>query len=99
MPTVPCCTTCNSLRPRLCALADRDLPKPYSRNFTHPYNSFIDFTKYREFYAPGQISAAVQVDPSHTLYRPGDTVKIAATLKNPGRKLGAGPHFRRASWI
>ncbi len=63
---------------------DRDLPKPYSRNFTHPYNSFIDFTKYREFYAPGQISAAVQLDPSHTLYRPGDTVKIVATLKNTG---------------
>ena len=38
---------------------DRELPKPYSRDFTHPYNSFIDFTKYREFYAPGQISAAL----------------------------------------
>ena len=78
---------------------DRDLPKPYSRNFTHPYNSFIDFTKYREFYAPGQISAAVRVDPSHTLYRPGDTVKIVATLKNPGTKLGVEPPFMRASWI
>src|SRR5436309_10042476 len=37
---------------------DRDLPKPYSNNFTHPYNSDIDFTKYREFYAPGQTSRA-----------------------------------------
>ena len=63
---------------------DRDLPKPYSRNFTHPYNSFMDFTKYRQFYAPGQVSAAVQLDASHTLYRPGDTVKIVATLKNTG---------------
>lgn len=61
---------------------DRSLPKPYSRNFTHPYNSYINFTKYREFYAPGQISAALRVDPSHTLYRPGDTVKIIATVKN-----------------
>ena len=69
---------------------DRDLPKPYSRNFTHPYNSFIDFTKYREFYAPGQISAALRVDPSHTLYRPGDTVKIVATLKNPGDEAWSG---------
>jgi len=62
---------------------DRDLPKPYSRDFTHPYNSFMDFTKYREFYPPGQISAAVQVDHTYTLYRPGETVKLAATLKNP----------------
>jgi LmbE family N-acetylglucosaminyl deacetylase len=69
---------------------DRDLPKPYSRNFTHPYNSFIDFSKYREFYAPGQISSAVRVDPSHTLYRPGDTVKIVATLRNPGDEAWSG---------
>ena len=69
---------------------DRDLPKPYTRNFTHPYNSFIDFTKYREFYAPGQISAALRVDPSHTLYRPGDTVKIVATLKNSGSEAWSG---------
>jgi LmbE family N-acetylglucosaminyl deacetylase len=69
---------------------DRDLPKPYSRNFTHPYNSFIDFTKYREFYPPGQISAALRVDHSHTLYRPGDTVKIAATLKNTGSEAWSG---------
>lgn len=69
---------------------DRSLPKPYSRNFTHPYNSMIDFSKYREFYAPGQISAAVRVDAAHTLYRPGDTVKIAATLKNPGGEAWSG---------
>ncbi|MGA2983981.1 MAG: PIG-L family deacetylase [Terriglobia bacterium] len=69
---------------------DRDLPKPYSRNFTHPYNSFIDFTKYREFYVPGQISAALRVDPSHTLYRPGDTVKIVATLRNTGDEAWSG---------
>ncbi len=61
---------------------DRTLPKPYSRNFTHPYNSFIDFTKYRQFYAPGQLSAALEVDHSHTLYRPGDTVRIVTTVKD-----------------
>jgi LmbE family N-acetylglucosaminyl deacetylase len=65
---------------------DRDLPKPYSRNFTHPYNSDIDYRKYREFYSPGEISAAITVDHAHTLYRPGDTVRIAATLKNPGEE-------------
>lgn len=69
---------------------DRDLPKPYSRNFTHPYNSMIDFTKYREFYAPGQLSAAIQVDHARTLYRPGDTVKIAATLRSPRDEAWGG---------
>jgi len=48
------------------------LPKPYSRNYTHPYNDQIDFKKYREFYAPGQLSSAILVDREHTLYRPGD---------------------------
>lgn len=65
---------------------DRDLPKPYSRNFTHPYNSDIDYQKYREFHSPGEISPAITVDHSHTLYRPGDTVRIVATLKNPGEE-------------
>jgi LmbE family N-acetylglucosaminyl deacetylase len=69
---------------------DRDLPKPYSRNYTHPYNSFIDFAKYREFYAPEQISRAIRVDPARTLYRPGDTVKIAATVKNAGDESWTG---------
>jgi len=69
---------------------DRDLPKPYTRNFTHPYNSYMNFTKYREFYPPGQISAVLRVDPAHTLFRPGDTVKLAATLKNPGDDAWSG---------
>ena len=69
---------------------DRDVPKPYSRNFTHPYNSLIDFTKYREFYAPGQISPVISVDHSHTLFRPEDPVKIVATLKNPGNEAWSG---------
>jgi len=69
---------------------DRDLPKPYSRNFTHPYNSFIDFTKYREFYPPGEISAALRLDHSHTLYRPGDTVKVAGTLRNTADEAWSG---------
>jgi LmbE family N-acetylglucosaminyl deacetylase len=80
--------------PAIVRTRDRDLPKPYSRNFTHPYNSFIDFRKYREFYAPGQISAALRVDPAHTLYRPGDTVKIAATLTNTGDEAWSGASLR-----
>ena len=76
--------------PAIVRTADRDLPKPYSRNFTHPYNSLIDFTKYREFYAPGQISPAMRLEPSATFFRPGDTAKMAATLKNPGNENWSG---------
>jgi LmbE family N-acetylglucosaminyl deacetylase len=73
---------------------DRDAPKPYSRNFTHPYNSDIDYKKYREFYPPGLISPAITVDHSHTLYRPGDTVKVVATLKNPSDETWSGAELR-----
>ena len=69
---------------------DRDLPKPYSHNFTHPYNSDIDFAKYREFYSPGEISPAIRVDHSRTLYRRGDRVRVKATLKNPGEEAWRG---------
>ncbi len=59
------------------------LPKPYSNlGFTHPYNSDIDFTRYRQFYPPGMISAALTIDPSHTLFRPGDKLQVVANLKN-----------------
>ena len=67
---------------------DRDLPKPYSRNYTHPYNADIDYTKYREFYPPGQLSAAITMDHSHTLYQPGDKVTLKLTATNLTNKLG-----------
>jgi LmbE family N-acetylglucosaminyl deacetylase len=67
-----------------------DLPKAYSSSYTHPYIALTDFTKYREFYPPGQISAALRVDPTRTLYRPGDTVKVAATLKNSQDEAWSG---------
>ncbi len=60
----------------------RDLPKPYSRNFTHPYNSDIDYRKYRQFYPPAMISPAITVDPGRTLYRPGDKFHAVVTLHN-----------------
>ena len=60
----------------------QELPKPYSRNYTHPYNSDIDFKKYREFYAPGQISPAIAVDNAVTLFRPGEAVPRKVTVKN-----------------
>jgi LmbE family N-acetylglucosaminyl deacetylase len=66
------------------------LAKPYNHNYAHPYNASIDFAKYREFYAPGEFSAALRIDPAHTLYRPGETVKVVATLKNPGPEAWSG---------
>jgi len=63
---------------------DRVLPKPYSRNYTHPYNKDIDFSKYREFYPPGYISPVLNLDRFRTLYRPGDHVNILGSLAPPG---------------
>ena len=60
-----------------------DRPWPYGPSFAHPYNSDIDFKKYREFYPPGQISPVITVDHSRTMYRPGDSVHIKASVKNP----------------
>jgi LmbE family N-acetylglucosaminyl deacetylase len=71
---------------------DRDLPKPYSRNYTHPYNTDIDYTKYREFYPPGQLSAAITVDHPHTLFRPGDAVPVKLTVKNPSDEAWSEAH-------
>ena len=73
---------------------DRDRPKPYGQSFTHPYNADIDFTQYRQFYPPGVISPAIQVDRLRTLYRPGDSVSIAATLKNPGSEAWSALHLQ-----
>jgi LmbE family N-acetylglucosaminyl deacetylase len=67
---------------------DRDLPKPYSNNFTHSYNSDIDFTKYREFYPPGQISPDIVLDHARTLFRPGDHVSVKVAVKNFGERGG-----------
>ena len=80
--------------PAIVRPSDRDLPIPYSRNFTHPYNPDIDFTKYRSFYAPGQASSLITVDHSRTLYRPGDRVRIAGTLKNSGDEAWSGAELR-----
>lgn len=66
---------------------DRVLPKPYSRNFTHPYNKEIDYTGYREFYPPGMVSDAIRLDHSRTLYRPGDGLVLKATI--PGSLSGS----------
>ena len=82
-------------QPALVRAWDRDLPKPYSNlAYTHPYNSEIDFSKYREFYPPGQISAAIRLDTSHTLFRPGDALKVRATLENPGAQAWNGVELR-----
>jgi len=69
--------------------AGQVLPKPYSRNFTHPYNDEIDYSKYREFYPPGYTSPVISLDQSHTLYQPGDEVTLKASVKPlpPGASL------------
>jgi len=68
--------------PAVVRATDRDRPIPYGRNYAHAYNADIDFSKYREFYPPGYLSAAIQLDRSRTMYRPGDTVRLKATVKN-----------------
>jgi LmbE family N-acetylglucosaminyl deacetylase len=61
----------------------RVLPKPYSsHNYTHAYNDEIDYKKYREFYAPGEMSSAITVDHARTLFRPGDQTTVKVTVKN-----------------
>jgi len=82
-------TTYGILRPW-----NRELPIPYSRDFTHPYNSDIDYEKYRHFYAPGQLSPFITVDHARTLYRPGDQVRIVCTLKNSGEESWSGAQLR-----
>ncbi len=62
--------------------ADRHRPTPYGRNFIHPYNSDIDFGKYREFYPRGALSAAINLDRTRTMYRPGDVIRIKTTVNN-----------------
>ncbi len=72
----------------------RDLPKPYSHNFTHPYNSDIDFAKYREFYPPGELSPVFTVGLSRTLYRHGDDWNVQVLVKNPTREIWKGMELR-----
>jgi len=73
---------------------EQELPKPYGRNFTHLYNSDIDFRKYREFFPPGQNSPAIAVDHRRTLYRPSNLVRIVATLRNPTSESWTNAEFR-----
>ncbi len=72
----------------------RDLPKPYSYNFTHTYNSDIDFEKYRHFYPPGLVSPAVSIGRERTLFRPGERVLWKVALKNPGNTPWKGLELR-----
>lgn len=80
--------------PAIVRAADRERPTPYGRNFTHAYNSDIDFTKYREFYGPEQVSSAVSLDRSRTLFRPGDRVTVKAMLKDSEHVAWKGLELR-----
>jgi len=81
-------------QPAIVRSAQSDLPVPYSRNFIHPYNPDIDFTKYRNFYEPVEVSPVITVDHSRTLYRPGDQLRLAGSLKNPGDEAWSGAELR-----
>jgi len=80
--------------PAMVRAVDRDLPKPYGRAFTHPYNSAIDFAKYREFYPSGLFSPALTVDHAHTLFRPGEKVTLKALLRNASGEAWNGVELR-----
>jgi LmbE family N-acetylglucosaminyl deacetylase len=71
---------------------DRDLPKPYGRNFVHSYNSDIGFVKYRQFYPPGYVSPAITVDRTGTLYRPGEAMPVKLTVTNTSDEAWRGAH-------
>ena len=60
----------------------RVLPKPYNRNFTHRYNDDVDFSKYREFYPPDDLSPVIDLRGSRTLYRSGEEVVLTATVRS-----------------
>jgi LmbE family N-acetylglucosaminyl deacetylase len=73
----------------------RATPKPYSRNYTHPYNDEIDFTKYRQFYPPGYLSPDISIDHSRTMYRPGENMTLKATISPvPGGFSGVHMEIR-----
>jgi LmbE family N-acetylglucosaminyl deacetylase len=79
--------------PAIVRPADRDLPRPYGKNFTHAYNSDIDFAHYRQFYPAGHLSPYISVEQARTLYRPGDKVTLNVTATNlasaPGLQISA----------
>ncbi len=74
------------------------LPKPYSNlAYTHPYNSDIDFTKYREFYPPGEVSSVVRVDGTHTMFRQGEPITAKVKLHFP--ETGSGNSWQLSATI
>ena len=80
--------------PAIVRPSQRNLPIPYSRDFTHAYNSDIDYIKYRNFYAPGQISPNIALDHSRTLYRAGDRARVVGRLRNPGDDIWRNAELR-----
>jgi LmbE family N-acetylglucosaminyl deacetylase len=69
-----------------------DLPKAYNSGYAHPAIAQTDFAGYRDFYAPGQISPAITLDHSSTLFRAGDSVVRQFTVKNTGEEVWPGAH-------
>ena len=68
--------------PAVVSAEGRHRPIPYGPNFTRPYNWETDFKKYREFYAPGDLSRAITLDRVRTMFRPGESVRLTGSVEN-----------------
>jgi LmbE family N-acetylglucosaminyl deacetylase len=60
-----------------------DSPQPYPLQYLYPDLSAVNTSSYRHFYAPETVSAAIQFDPSHTMFASGGEAEVNFTLQNP----------------
>jgi LmbE family N-acetylglucosaminyl deacetylase len=67
-----------------------ETPKAYNGTFAHAYLESLNFTNYRAFYSPAEVSEEIEADATRTLHQPGETVKLAATLKNSSEASWSG---------
>ena len=63
--------------------ANQRAPLPYHLSYMRQQGRRFDFEKARNFYAPEQVSDAIEISREHTMVRPGDTVELKARIKNP----------------
>ena len=62
--------------------ANKRAPIPYHLSYMRQQDHQFDFEGARNFYRPEQVSAIIRIVREHTMYRPGDTVKLKASLRN-----------------
>jgi LmbE family N-acetylglucosaminyl deacetylase len=58
-------------------------PEPYPLQYVYPNLDDVNVTSYRHFYSPGLDSAAIQIDPEHTMYPSGSDVTLRFSVRNP----------------